>query len=112
MRKMLVFLVALALLVPAGALAQGKTLGQPAFTPVLPVGVELSNEELAEVEGKLAPLVKKGLVLAGQAVLTGSGGAAVSYLVRGEVDWRIVAVTASLGAGVRLYSELTRRFWR
>ncbi|MBS3932946.1 MAG: hypothetical protein KGZ35_01170 [Truepera sp.] len=54
MRKILVLLMALVL---GGALAQGKVNAQPAFTPVLPVGVELGDEELALTEGKVAPLV-------------------------------------------------------
>jgi hypothetical protein len=107
MNKLKLGLMMLVVLLFGGAMAQTQA-AQPQLaalpalqTLVLPQGVELSDEELAKVEGELfwKPIVAYyGVRAAIGAVAGGATAGWNSYANTGQVNWKAVAGGAAIGA--------------
>ena len=93
MQRIFQALVALTLLALSPALAQSNPAAQPARAAiVLPIGAELSDEELAEVEGKWANVLMGAAFGAGHEIYH-------QMTTQGRVsDWTAVAINAGFGA--------------
>jgi hypothetical protein len=93
MQRIFQALVVLALLALTPALAQSRPATLPTQAAVvLPVGVEFSNEELAEVEGKWANVLMGAAFGAGHEIYH-------QMTTQGRVsDWKAVAMSAGFGA--------------
>jgi len=81
-------------------------------TVVLPEGDLLTEAELSEVEGKLAPLGIFAVRIIGGAVLGAVAGGVGSFIADGDVSWQAVAAGAAGGAAAGAWGAFLKvRGW-